>query len=206
MPDIGSLKNLYLVLGFVVPGLIILFVRTQFLTGRSPKHSEAILSYITISVIYYALSLPLVEWTLSINEPGFQKSAAWFFLIFIGPMIFGGILGLVTQKEWVRKIAQSFGLNPVHFMPTAWDWKFGNMHEQWVMVTLKDKTCFAGYCGKGSFMSSDPNERDLYIEQIYDLDKQDKWEIRERNSVYISHGEIRTIEFWPIKNGDTEND
>ena len=27
---------------------------------------------------------------------------------------------------------------------------------QWVLVTLKDGTRFAGFCGTGSFMSSDP--------------------------------------------------
>ena len=30
MPDLKSLDNLYLILGFLVPGLIALFVRSQF--------------------------------------------------------------------------------------------------------------------------------------------------------------------------------
>ena len=44
------------------------------------------------------------------------------------------------------------------------------MPPQWVLVTLKDGTRFAGYCGPQSFISSDPAEHDMYIEQTYDLD------------------------------------
>ena len=47
-------------------------------------------------------------------------------------------------------------LYTVHVMPTAWDWKIGDMTEQWVLVTLKDGTRFAGLCGSDSFISSDP--------------------------------------------------
>ena len=34
MPDLTSLENLYLIVGFFAPGLIVLFVRSQFVTGR----------------------------------------------------------------------------------------------------------------------------------------------------------------------------
>ena len=34
MPDLTSLENLYLIVGFLAPGLIVLFVRSQFVTGR----------------------------------------------------------------------------------------------------------------------------------------------------------------------------
>ena len=49
------------------------------------------------------------------------------------------------------------------------------MPPQWVLVTLKDGTRFAGYCGPQSFITSDPAERDMYIEQIYDLDADHQW-------------------------------
>ena len=47
VPDLKSLNNLYLILVFLVPGLIVLFVRSQFVAGRRPSHSAAILSYLT---------------------------------------------------------------------------------------------------------------------------------------------------------------
>lgn len=197
MPDLKSLDNIYLVLGFLVPGLIALFVRSQFVTGRSPPHAAALLSYLTVSVIYYALALPFVGYVLSLQEPGYEKAFSWFALVFVGPAVLGLLLGINIQKDLFRRVLQRCGLNPVHVIPTAWDWKFGGMTDQWVIVTLKDGTQFAGFCGNDSFMSSDPAERDIYIQWIYDIDDNNNWSQRGENGVLIAAGEIRTIEFWP---------
>jgi hypothetical protein len=40
MPDLKSVQSIYLALAFVVPGMIIVFVRQQFLTGRVRALSE----------------------------------------------------------------------------------------------------------------------------------------------------------------------
>ena len=171
MPDLNLFDNPYMVVGLLVPGLIVLSVRSQFLTGRRPSHSAALLSYLTVSVIYYALTLPFVDFILSFQEPGNSKVLlTWFALIFIGPALLGLLLGVNIQKDLFRRVLQYCGLNPIHVIPTAWDWKFGNMTEQWVLVTLKDGTRFAGFCGDESFMSSDPSERDIYIQWTYDID------------------------------------
>ena len=195
MPDLKSLDNLYLTLGFLVPGLIVLFVRAQFVTGRSPSHSAAILSYLTVSVIYYALALPFVDFVLSIHKPSYGKALAWFTLIFAGPAALGLLLGINVQKNLFFRVLQRFSLNPVHVMPTAWDWKFGGMTNQWVLVTLKDGTHFAGFCGQESFVSSDPTERDIYIQWIYDVDDENKWSPRGENGVLIAADQVQTIEF-----------
>ena len=198
--------DLYFILGFLVPGLIVLFVRSQFVTGRRPSHSAALLSYLTVSVIYYALALPFVDFVLSMRAPDYCKVLAWFTLIFIGPAALGLVLGINAQAGLFRRVLQFCRLNPVHVMPTAWDWKFGGMTHQWVLVTLKDGTRFAGFCGSGSFMSSDPAERDIYIQWIYDIDKNNKWSSRGENGVLISAGEVQTIEFWPYTSKENANE
>ncbi|MGE3147784.1 MAG: DUF6338 family protein [Pseudorhodoplanes sp.] len=198
VPNVGSVETIYLVLAFIVPGLIASFVRAQFITGRTASHAEAALSYLTLSVVYYALALPAVDHALTLDEPGYRKALTWFALVFAGPSLFGLLLGLNAQKELTRRLLKRIGLNPVHVMPTAWDWKFGSMKEAWVLAVLKDGTKFAGFCGAGSFMSSDPKERDLYIQRVYELDENNIWHPRE-NGVLIAAGEIRTIEFWPYR-------
>lgn len=202
MPEIKSLQSVYLVLGFLVPGLIASFVRAQFLTGRMPSHTEAALSYLVLSVIYYALALPAVDWVLTLTEPGYQKSLAWFALVFVGPALFGLLLGVNAQKEFTRRFLQWCCLSPVHVMPTAWDWKFGSMKEQWVLAVLKDGTRFAGWCGRGSFASSDPKERDIYIERVFEIDDANNWQQR-TSGVLLAGSEIRSIEFWPVDRGST---
>jgi len=199
MPDLKSIDNIYLILLFIVPGLIIVWVRSLFITGRVPSTKEAILPYLALSVTYYAVVLPIVEYVLSFREPGHEKALAWFGLVFVGPFFVGFILGIVAQYGWVRTFLRWMRLHIVHNIPTAWDWKFTNMPAQWVLVTLKDGTKFYGFCGANSFMSSDPKERDLYVERIYDVNDQNEWTSRGDNGVLISGGEVRSIEFWPAE-------
>ena len=80
------------------------------------------------------------------------------------------------------------------------------MTEQWVLVTLKDGTRFAGFCGDESFMSSDPSERDIYIQWTYDIDDQNNWSSRGENGVLIAAGEVQTIEFWPCNPQEDANE
>ena len=197
MPDLDSLENIYLVLLFFVPGLVVLFVRSQFVTGAKFPHSAALLPYLAISVIYYAPAFPLIEFVVAIDEPIYGKILAWISLVFAGPAILGLVLGINIQTDLFRGLLQRCGLNPVHVIPTAWDWKFGNMTEQWVLVTLKDGTRFAGLCGSDSFMSSDPTERDIYIQQVYDVDDDDNWSSPGEKALLITADEVQTIEFWP---------
>ena len=197
MVKLQSLDNVYLILGFLVPGIIVLFVRSQFVTGRIPSHTAALLSYLTVSVIYYALAFPFIVILLSFNIPSYSKVLAWIALVLLGPAALGFLLGINIQKNMFHRVLIWCGLNPIHVIPTAWDWKFGSMTDQWVLVTLKDGTRFAGYCGSESFMSSDPTERDIYIERIYDLINDNVWSPRGENGVLITAGEVQTIEFWP---------
>ena len=197
MADLVFVEKIYLILLFFVPGLVVLFVRSQFVTGAKFPQSAALLPYLAISVIYYAPAFPLIEFVVAIDEPIYGKILAWISLVFAGPAILGLVLGINIQTDFFRRLLKRFGLNPVHVIPTAWDWKFGNMTEQWVLVTLKDGTRFAGFCGSESFMSSDPTERDIYIQQVYDVDDDDNWSSSGEKSLLITADEVQTIEFWP---------
>lgn len=206
MPNFSDPQNTYLVLALIVPGLIITYARAQFTTGRMQKHSDAILSYFTLSAIYGAIILPILDLLRQgeITDP--MGAGLWFLLIFLGPMIFGSLLGLISKKEIIRRILHKIKINSVHTMPTAWDWKFGNMKEQLVIVTLKDDTKFAGYCGRESFMSSEPSERDIFIQKIYDWGDNDSWIDGGEHGLWVASGEVRSIEFFPVIEQGTNND
>lgn len=176
-------------------GFIVLFVRSQFVTGRRPSHSASLLSYLTVSVIYYALVLPFVDLESPIVMSGTSAVVTWFALVIFGPALLGLMLGIDVQRNLLRGLLQRVGLNPVHVMPTAWDWKFSGMTDQWVLVTLKDGTRFGGFCGRESFMSSDPGERDVYIQWIYDIDADNNWSSRNEKKVLIAGGEFQSVEF-----------
>ncbi len=201
MTKLLSLNNPYLILVFIVPGFIILFVRSQFMTGRISSNSkEAILSYLTVTVIYSSLVSILVDLTGLTLRPA--SGLVWFGLfVFLVPIVLGLLLGINSQKDFVRDLLKRCRLKLVHPIPTAWDWKFSRMSPQWIRVTLKDNTHFTGLCSSESFISSDPNERDIYIEKVYDLGDDGTWlPPKDERGLLIVAGEIRTIEFWPYYN------
>ena len=185
-------------MSLLVPGIVILFVRSQLAIDRRPFRSTALWNYLPVSLVYYAIASPFVDLDRLLYDEGEGYDApVWLALIFGGPLLLGLVLGTNVQKDLLFGLVRRLGLNPVHPIPTAWDRKFGNMGAHWVLVSLKDGTQFAGFCGKGSFMSSDPAERDIHVEQVYDLDDDDNWRYVGKKSVLVAHGEVRTMEFWP---------
>ena len=102
---------------------------------------------------------------------------------------------------WIRSLLVKLRLNPVHPTPSAWDWTFEDLGEQFILVALRDGTYIGGLVGADSFVSSDPTERDIYIQQIYNIDDSDNWKPMD-HGILIAAGEISTIEFWPIVNSE----
>jgi Family of unknown function (DUF6338) len=203
MPNFNGPENFYLTLFFIVPGIIALFVRSRFITGRTPSTKENLLAFIVLSLIYYSFTILFIEKAMSVREPWLLRAVIWITLILIGPAVFGLILGIAVQKEWIHRIADYFDLNIVHVIPTAWDWRFSKMPRDglFVMVTLTNGATIAGHFGSKSFASSDTEERDLYIQEEYTVAKDGRWEARpEVVGILIPAREIRHVEFWQPAN------
>ncbi|MGH9563366.1 MAG: DUF6338 family protein [Terracidiphilus sp.] len=199
MPDFKGLENLHLILLFVVPGIVALSVRSKFITGRIPSLKEDVLAFVVVSLIYYSATVPFIDPSWLVKEPGGLNLWSWIALVLIGPGIFGLILGIGSQMEWAGWIADKFGFSIVHVIPTAWDWRFSKMPRNglFVMVTLTDGSTVAGHFGSSSFASSDTKERDLYLEEEYQISRAWRWEQRsEKVGILIPAREIRHIEFW----------
>ena len=70
-----------------------------------------------------------------------------------------------------------------------------------IIVTLTDDTKIKGWFSTNSFASSDSEERDLYIEDLYYDEGEQGWiEDTDSNGIYISKDQIKFIEF---KKGET---
>jgi len=203
MPTVDSIDNAALVLALFVPGLVAYFVRSQFVGAEGKDHKDRAITYFVLSVIYLGLVSPF----LPAERGWLLNPVAWLLLVFVGPALFGGILGVSAQKNWIWRLARRCGLNPRHGMPTAWDWKFSHDRIGHVLVKLKDGTKFAGDCGSGSFISTDPSHRDIYIEKVYVLeDGTNNWIDDGPRSVLISPDEIQTIEFFDNEEAVHEED
>lgn len=196
--DLLDPAKLQLFLLFAVPGLIALYVRAQFLTGRMPPAAEGILAYTTVSLIYHALAFPFRPAIHGASPLDGSWTWTWFTFVFFVPVLLGVILGLNARQDWIGTLLRKLHLVTTHPIGCAWDWKFGDISDCWVLVVLKNGTQWAGYLGEQSFISSDPSERDIYIQQVYEVDEDNNWTPR-LSGVWIANGEIQSVEFWPMR-------
>jgi len=208
---IDSLNAIFYALTFVVPGFLVHSTLSIFLTRRAEHVALSLPRFLTLSAFNYAVWSPLIyllirsEW-LAVRPV--LSAVLWTVIILFGPVLLGFGLGYASQKEWPRRVLQRLGLQPVHVMPTTWDLQFGRMNEpHWVLVTMKDGSQVAGYFGGRSCASSDPPWGDLYIEQVMSVPAKGRWRMGPKGtSILISGGEIRYIEFWPVKREQEQTD
>jgi hypothetical protein len=167
MPDFKSVENFHLILLFIVPGLVALYIRSKFITGRSPLPTENILSFVVLSLVYYSLTIFFIDSALTVREPLLLRAFVWILLILIGPALFGFVLGVAAQKEWgnwlagrpqlaVLRVApvewgpwlaDKLSLSVVHVIPAAWDWRFCTVPRagMFILVTLSSGERVAGF-------------------------------------------------------------
>jgi Family of unknown function (DUF6338) len=198
LEKIKSIEQVYIILVFVAPGLITVYFRSLFIVGRRPKTLEYVAEYIIISTIYLALSLPVLEKIAAVPEPTWAR--AIFGILFLGalPALFGLLLGAGSQKGWWRVLFNKMKLFPVSPYPTGWDWVFGQLSRPtYVLVTLDDGSRVAGLFGYDSLAASKPEERDIYIDEVYDFDDSRQWTARSpKQGILIPFKSIKYIEFW----------
>ena len=202
MPDFKGLENLHLVLFFIVPGLIAVFIRSRFIAGRRPSHTEQILSYLVVSLVYYTFTLPYVMRVIAGGGNLYDQSLNWAALTLLGPSLFGFALGAAAQKRVMHKVMGWIGLSMVDIIPTAWDYRFSSIPRGgiFVLVTLSDDKQVAGFFGSKSFASSEGEERDLYIEEEVTLSEDGSWAYRtEPVGIFVSAKEVKHVEFFDIE-------
>src|SRR4051794_5979655 len=110
MPELKP-ENLYLLLFFIVPGIIALFVQSRFITGRTPSTKENLLAFVVLSLIYYSFTIPFIESAAAVREPWILRAVIWILLVLVGPAAFGLVLGVLAQKEWIHRLADYFDLS-----------------------------------------------------------------------------------------------
>jgi len=189
-----SLELFMLLLFLLVPGVIIDFVRGQFVGRRTRSVSEAGLNFVVVSLLYYSVALPILL-TLAGGIDGLVTQLRfWYPLWIIGPGLVGLVLGVTGQKNWIGGSARRLKINVIHPMPAAWDRVFAILPEAWVIITLKDGRKVAGWFGEFSSASSDPENRDIFIEKIYELEGDDWIDVGPKGALIMAN-EISTIEF-----------
>lgn len=207
-----------LLIVFLVPGYIWRTVEGQLVwLDRRLEWEKFALGLLARSTFVYLPWSPLLYrvWTEQwYDEYPLRTAGLAMLFILVLPVVEGFIFGYARQQAWFDKMVQcfskyaenesrpawarkllSFKLFEQNSVPTAWDSVFTDIKPCWVIVTLKDESKVYGFLGQGSHVSSDHEERDIFISHTV-VKKEDKLEIVPNTAgVYIKHDEIRTIEF-----------
>lgn len=199
MPTIATKEQLIFLVALLLPGFIIASVRNAYVVQRNQTGYQEILAYIFGSTVCHVVGAPLWYLILYAQVGFWQQYACLTLVLLVIPLIIGLAWSYVIQREFIEKHSGRLGLYAVHHVNTAWDWKFSRIRAgEWIMVTLKDGTEHAGYIGSDSFIASGEKDRDIYIEQVYDLDEKNLWSHPgRRKSLLIPYSEVKSIVFWP---------
>lgn len=197
-----TFSNLYFVVSVLVPGFIYRGVVSNFVPMRQYKDRERILlGLLTATAFNYAICSPLIYLlTFGLIFPSSRAGQAlcWFAVIFIVPAILALLHARIIQKDGLRWLYRLLGLRFISPIPTGWDFVFSTTEPCFLLVTLTDGTGIAGYFGRQSMASSDPDRRDIYIERVYRVAEGDEpWQEVDRSlGMHIDGSQIAYIEFW----------
>lgn len=182
---------------FLLPGFVVNSVMEYLVVPHKHIETKYIFSCLLYSIVSCAILSGLYKLVFtSLQENTFLYWGCLVFISVIGSALIAVIIGVARQKNFIKKILEKIGINVTHRTPTAWDYFFSKQESCWVIVTLKSGKIIYGKYGENSFSSSDPDERDLYIEKTYEVDNQMNWSGDESNKgILVSKEEIETIEF-----------
>lgn len=152
--------------GLVTPGYIIMYMLSRFTTGRPSFASSLAVSsayYVGVWAVFDLGSV--VDVAQRIRALDIDHWAA--LTVVVAPLGIGVLAGVSVQRGWLYDALRMVGLEPVHGIPSAWDWKFMRAKDQWITVHLKDGTPLVAHYRHDCFVSTDPDERDLYLSNVH---------------------------------------
>ncbi|EQB37052.1 hypothetical protein M948_10265 [Virgibacillus sp. CM-4] len=196
---IDNLDVLFYTLIFVVPGFIIDSIYRTCVPQQDAKSESVLLRFLLFSSLNYSIVLPLLFWISGI--PYFKsnenvKLYVSLLIIFIVSVLLALIISALTNKGWIRTILQKMGIHTTHVTPTAWDYQFKGEDPRYITVYLEDGGIVHGYWGSKSFASSIRDNKDLYLEKIFNVNDKKEWiEIKENKGVWIPEKSIKYFEF-----------
>jgi hypothetical protein len=164
--------------------------------------------------MYSVINLAVWSWTYILITNIYKNhriSEQIYFILLLFVSILGGlilsfVIGVIIQKRLIGKIAKIFHMTSVDPIDSSWDWLFSRSENIQMVITFKDNSVICGWYGKNSFTSSDPNERDMFVEYTYKIDENGNYQDDpESKGIYISKDQIKYIDIkQPKENSKNE--
>ncbi|HOO95865.1 MAG TPA: DUF6338 family protein [Proteiniphilum sp.] len=189
-----TLDKIILIAVFFIPGFIYLKAYRLFIAETNTDFSKDLyeaIGFSFINAIIFSYPIYLIN-----QDNFFNKNALWYFIIIgfivlITPVVWALIFYLISKKKWFSR----YLVTPTK---SAWDEFFSKRECYWVIVTLKNGRKIAGKYGMKSIASTYPLPNDIYLEDIWTLNDDNKFgdSIEKNEGILITSNEISTIEFF----------
>jgi hypothetical protein len=171
MADILNIDKIWLFLLFFIPGFISIKIWNLLVPRERIDFSKSFLEVIA----YSALNFAALSWLIFIiHTNDFPKNHIfWYavfvvFIIFLMPLIWPIIFFNIFKCKFIAKYITSPYQKP-------WDYVFSRRESHWIIVHLKDGRSISGRYDVNSFASSAPAEEQIYLEEVWQLDSDEKF-------------------------------
>lgn len=161
-----ELKNLDLLLFFVfvLPGLISMKIYRLILPTADIDWKTALIEGLFFSSITLLILFPAIYSLFSINWPDSLKIIISSILILIASIGLPFFLKYLLTKSKLSEI-----LNLPY--PTAWDYFFDLREPCFLLIHLNNGKLIGGFYGLNSYATSFPNNGDIYLEVVYEVNE-----------------------------------
>ena len=192
--NIWQIDKLLLFLIFFIPGFISIKIYSLLVAGEKRDFSKDLLEVVG----YSSLNFAALSWLIVIiNSDNFYNQHKFWYLfciviiIFIMPLLWPFIFLKISNWKPIAKYI-------VHPIQKPWDYIFGKKNSFWIIVHLKDGRKIGGRFDTDSFASSYPAEEQIYLEEVWKLDKEGAFvePIKRSRGIVIFNKEIIAVEFF----------
>jgi hypothetical protein len=210
---------LILLVAFVLPGFVtVLFQARTFNSTDDPTPLDRLLRVLYYSVwCYLVLSVVALKYDIdrqyveSLYERHKDHPAELVWrgaLVVLAPATVVWLATLVWQESGANNwVLGKLRLNARHQQPTGWDFWFRKKFKVHVRVVYADGRSVWGYYGEHSFASYAKDGRDLYLEYVFDEERDDDpwfghWHPGNRGA-WVRADDAVCIEFYDLGDGRT---
>ena len=177
-----TFQALLILVLFIVPG----FIMMQTFTGARAYSERSDLKFVIQSALFGSLiHIFFAWWTIELYSSyvdgalltdSFGQFYLWLaVVIFAAPALAGTIAGRLARNVRISAWFLNIGIPISQRVPTAWDEVFQDGCGYWVIIELVDGSKVGGKYSTNSAVATSPSSRDIYIEEVYNIDENDSF-------------------------------
>jgi hypothetical protein len=181
----------------VAPGFLSLKIWSLIHPSKHTSFADSLYEAIFYGVINFFI---ITVWLPPLLR---QYHIVWYILSYVFsllviPMILPVVLHKILNSRYLKKKI----INPT---PKAWDYFFGTRQPCFMLIHMKNQQIIGGLYNTRSFVSSYPEEADIYLEQVWDLNDDGTFDkpIDSSLGLLINYEAIEYIEFFQYNTTET---